>query len=246
MREPRVYTDQLLTMGTRVCLESGPSRHLSQVLRLRPGAPCILFNGDGHEYLARLEVLGPDQAHVRLEALLGSEPPPALELHLLLGISKGERMDLAMQKAVELGVTRISPVNTQRSLVQLRGERLERRLDHWRGILVAACEQSGRCRLPYLDAPTALVPALTSLTPDLRLVLHHRGSASFQQVPAPQRGVALLIGPEGGLQETEIQRAEAQGFIRLRLGPRILRTETAPLAALAAIQTLWGDFRGEC
>lgn len=244
MRLTRVHTDQPLTPGSRVILEPGPSRHLSQVLRLGPGAACTLFNGDGHAYLARLETVEGDRVSARLESLTTREPPPALELHLLLGISKGERMDLALQKAVELGVTRITPINAQRSLIHLRGARLERRLAHWRGILVAACEQSGRCRLPGLDTPMELGHALAAGAPttDLNLVLDPQATLSLRQLPPPRCGVAFLIGPEGGLEDAEIRLAESRGFRGLRLGPRILRTETAPLAALAAAQALWGDF----
>jgi len=153
-------------------------------------------------------------------------------------------MDFAIRKAVELGVTGITPLFTARSVVRLQGERLQRRIDHWRGLVVSACEQSGRCRLPQLAPPHPLQESLQGADGDLRLVLHHRGEGGLEQLGPPQRGIDLLIGPEGGLEAVEIGLAREQGFIPVRLGPRIMRTETAPLAALAAIQMLWGDFRG--
>lgn len=243
MREPRVYTDQPLEPGTHLTLEPAPSHHLLRVLRLMPGDRLRLFNGNGRDYLGRLQSIHQGQAVVDLESLLHEECPSPIRLHLLLGISKGERMDFALQKAVELGVTRLSPLLARRTVVQLQGRRLERRLQHWQQVMIGACEQSGRCRLPHLDPPHSLTMALKTVEGDRRLALDHRGTATLADIPAPTQGIALLIGPEGGLDEGEIQQARGQGFVPLRLGPRILRTETAPLAALAAIQTLWGDFR---
>jgi len=243
MREPRVHTANDLTTGSEITLEPGPARHLLKVLRLGPNAPLKLFNGDGGEFAARLIHADKDRVTAKIEAKLAFEPPPSLPLLLLIGISKGERMDFAIQKAVELGVSRIQPLFCGRSVVQLKGERLQRRLDHWRGIIIGACEQSGRCRLPDLHPPTKLNTALDqSLGYDCRLVLHHKGAKALKELDAPKKAVALLIGPEGGLTPAELQLAQNAGFIPLRLGPRVLRTETAPLAALAAIQTLWGDF----
>lgn len=242
MRTPRIYTDQPLQPGQRIRLEPAGSRHLRNVLRLRAGAPLHLFNDNGGEYLGRLHALNKHGAEVWVETLLANEPRPKLELNLLLGVSKGERMDFAIQKTVELGVTRILPVFTARSVVRLQGERMQRRMDHWRNIIVSACEQSGRCRLPRLDRARNLSQATESLSADLRLLLHHGGASGLDALPPPQRGIDLLVGPEGGLEQTEIQLARNHGFVPIRLGPRIMRTETAPLAALAAIQTLWGDF----
>jgi 16S rRNA (uracil1498-N3)-methyltransferase len=241
MREPRVFTAQALHLGSRVTLAPRCSRYLIQVLRLRRGDPLRVF-GDGRDYRARLLGAERGEAVVLLEVLLHEEPPTPLDLHLILGISKGERMDFAVQKAVELGVTRLTPLLAQRSVVQLVGERLSRRLGHWEQVMIGACEQSGRCRLPRLDNPLSLDAALSQAAGDLRLVLYHRGGTTLGGVAPPTQGVVLLIGPEGGLEEGEIHLAEGAGFLPLRLGPRVLRTETAPLAAIAAIQALWGDF----
>ena len=244
MREPRVYTDQALEPGLRVRLDSATGRHLIKVLRLRPNAPLRLFNGDGRELQGRLSDVSGSRVTATIEALTGSEPEPPLQLNLLLGVSKGERMDFAIRKAVELGVTGISPLFAARSVVRLQGERLQRRTAHWHGLVVSACEQSGRCRLPRLAPPQPLTTAMEESAGDLRLLLYHRGDNGLQRLAAPQRGIDLLVGPEGGLEAAEIRLARERGFVPVRLGPRIMRTETAPLAALAAIQMLWGDFRG--
>jgi len=244
MREPRVYTDQTLEPGLRVRLEPATGRHLLKVLRLRPDAPLRLFNGDGRELQGHLSDIAGSSVTATIEALTGSEPEPPLQLNLLLGVSKGERMDFAIRKAVELGVTGISPLFTARSVVRLNGERLQRRTAHWHGLVVSACEQSGRCRLPYLAPPQSLAAATKHSGCDLRLLLYHRGDTGLERLATPQRGIDLLVGPEGGLDEAEIRLARKRGFVPVRLGPRIMRTETAPLAALAVIQMLWGDFRG--
>jgi len=245
MREPRVYTPQDLASGKEITLEAGPARHLLRVLRLAKGAPLRLFNGDGREFSARLTLAAKEGVRAQPLELINEEAQDVLPLQLYLGISKGERMDFAMQKAVELGVTAIQPLFCARSVVQLKGERLQRRLQHWRGIIIGACEQSGRCRLPELAPPLKLPDALgRSSDADCRLLLHHQGARGLDQLPVPSRGVDLLIGPEGGLEPGERDLALRSGFTALRLGPRVMRTETAPLAALAAIQMLWGDFRG--
>ena len=244
MREPRVYTDQTLEPGLRVRLEPAAGRHLLKVLRRRPGTPLRLFNGDGRELQGCLGGVSGSSVTATVEALTRSEPAPAFELTLLLGVSRGERMDFAIRKAVELGVTGISPLFTARSVVRLEGGRLQRRTAHWHGLVVSACEQSGRCRLPRLAPPQPLTAAMEESAGDLRLLLYHRGDNGLRRLAAPQRGIDLLVGPEGGLEAAEIRLARERGFVPVRLGPRIMRTETAPLAALTAIQMLWGDFRG--
>ena len=244
MREPRVYTDQTLESGLRVHLEPTTGHHLLKVLRLRLDAPLRLFNGDGREFQGRLSAISGNSVSATIEVLSRSDPEPSLQLNLLLGVSRGERMDFAIRKAVELGVTGISPLVTTRSVVRLKGERLQRRTAHWHGLVVSACEQSGRCRLPHLAPQQSLAAAMENSGSDLRLLLYHRGDTGLEQLATPQRGVDLLVGPEGGLDEAEIRLSGERGFIPVRLGPRIMRTETAPLAALAAIQMLWGDFRG--
>lgn len=243
MREPRIFTDQPLQAGQQLLLEAVPSRHLLKVLRLKANAPLRLFNGDGREFHARLVDAGKQGASVEVRDIAAEEAEAALELGLFIGVSKGERMDFAIQKAVELGVTRIQPLFTKRSMVQLKGERLARRMEHWRSVIISACEQSGRCRLPMLGDAANLLAGLDDSRTDRKLVLYHRGEIGLHGMAPPQCGVDLLIGPEGGLDPTEIDLARRHGYIPVRLGPRVMRTETAPIAALAAIQALWGDFR---
>jgi 16S rRNA (uracil1498-N3)-methyltransferase len=179
---------------------------------------------------------------VQLTAVGEPEPPAPLAIHLGLGVSKGERMDFALQKAVELGVSSIAPLFTERSVVRLSGDRLGKREAHWRGVVIAACEQSGRRRLPALHPARSLETWLSQAHP-FPLLLHHRGGLPLPSLPPPGASLSLLIGPEGGLADGERSHAEHAGFASVRLGPRILRTETAPLAALAVVQALWGDLR---
>lgn len=242
MRIPRIYTPQQLAEGALPTLEPEPSKHLGQVLRLGRGDRLVLFNGDGHDYSGVIESAARAATTVRIERAGEPEPPTMLEITLAIGISKGERMDLALQKAVELGVNALVPVFTERSVVRLRDARLDKRVQHWRGVVIAACEQSGRRRLPGLAEPQRLSDWLDDAPPGA-LLLDHRATQPISSLPPPGRRLTLLVGPEGGLAPEERDGARARGLVGVRLGPRIMRTETAPLAAIAAIQALWGDFR---
>ena len=242
MRIPRFYTEQSVVLRQTVLLEPAPSHHLLKVLRLQPGDPVVLFNGDGKEYQAVLESTQGKQACLAVGSV--SEPLRESRLHISLGqgISRGERMDLVMQKAVELGVNEITPLWTRRSQVQLSGQRLDKRLSHWRGITQAACEQSGRVHIPACHPARSLADWLGNTGGEGRgIVLDPEAVTTLHDIE-PLTRVQVLIGPEGGLEQEEVESAAAAGFQRVRLGPRILRTETATLAALAALQTLWGDF----
>lgn len=213
------------------------------MLRLRPGDRFVLFDGHGQDYAAEIHKIRGTTLMARVGSPGPVEPPPVLHIHLGLGISKGERLEFAIQKAVELGVSAITPLWTSRSVVRLNGERLSRKLARWQGILISACEQSGRRRLPQLHPPEKLDQWLTREHPH-GLLLDHRVTTSLHQLPPPADDtLSLTIGPEGGLAPAERQAALAAGLTAVRLGPRVLRTETAPLAAMAALQTLWGDFR---
>jgi 16S rRNA (uracil1498-N3)-methyltransferase len=243
MRIPRVYLPRPLAPDTRLLLDEAASGHLLRVLRLKPGAPLLVFNGEGGEYAATLTGTEGRAAVVALGDFTADRCESTLAVTLAQGVSRGERMDYTLQKSVELGVARIVPLETEFSQVRLDGARLERRRQHWSGILASAAEQCGRTRLPEL-APTAPLLEWLSAPPDggLRLVLDPGGDTLLSRLPAPAaRRVTLLVGPEGGLSDKEIRRARDSGFLGLRLGPRILRTETAGAAALAALQTLWGD-----
>lgn len=242
MRLSRFYSPKPLTVGKQIELDPVARQHAITVLRLKPGAPLILFDGQGGEYRAVLREAG-SRALAEILAHAPVERESPLDVTLLQGISRGERMDVAIQKAVELGVARILPVFTARSQVKLDARRAEKRLAHWRGVVRAACEQCGRNRLPAVAAPAPLSQVLAAL-PDTaaRFVLAPEGGTSLASA-APRARIALLVGPEGGLEADEIRAATARGFISIGLGPRVLRTETAAAAALAAMQMLWGDFR---
>jgi 16S rRNA (uracil1498-N3)-methyltransferase len=240
MRIPRIYTGQELRANAEIVLETGPSLHLSRALRMKVGDALVLFNGRGGQYPATISAID------RKAVVVASAEQEALEcespLHLQLGIavSRGERMDWVVQKATELGVSCIAPLVSERTEVKLGAERGEKKLRHWQQIATSACEQCGRNRLPQILAPQSLAGWLQDVQADLRLVLHHT-AVTRDPGPAPPRSVALLVGPEGGLSEEEIRAAEGAGFASLQLGPRVLRTETAPLAAIAILQARWGD-----
>ena len=222
-------------------LDPRAARYVGQVLRLRPGQHLTLLKGDGNDWAAELLRCDRRDGSVRIVERLATETPPGRSLHLGIGLSRGDRMDVAIQKSVELGVTAITPLLTDRSVVQLDDRRRAKRAAHWRGVMIGACEQSGRSRLPDLYPVTPLTTWLAEHRGGL--LLHHGAAATLASLPPPTGDITLLIGPEGGLAESERRRAQTARFTAVRLGPRILRTETAPLAALAAIQALWGDFR---
>ncbi|PLY16550.1 MAG: 16S rRNA (uracil(1498)-N(3))-methyltransferase [Sedimenticola sp.] len=244
MRTPRIHTHQTLSPDSTLSLEEGPARHLIQVLRLKADAPVILFNGDGHDYQGVIISLGKRQVDIAISERGAQESAACLAIHLGLGISKGERMDFAIQKSVELGVTEITPLVSERCVVRISDERMQKRIQHWQNILIAACEQSGRRRLPMLHAPLKLQDWINKREAQQHnLLLDHRSSDTLASLSPPESGTCLLVGPEGGLSEEEIASAKREGFHGVQLGPRVLRTETAPLAAIAAMQALWGDFR---
>lgn len=239
MTTPHLFVDLPLASGVELDLPADVANHL-RVLRLAPGQPLALFNGSGGEYNAKLLVLERKRAVVAVGDHRPHEAESPLQITLVQGISKGERMDFTIQKAVELGISAIQPVFTERSVVQLNGERLEKRSKHWQGVALAACEQSGRNRIPEIRTPLPLAKAWPQIQAEQRLVLDPQGTQRLKDLRSGA-SLALLVGPEGGLSEAEVAAASAQGFIRLQLGPRILRTETAGLAALAALQALYGD-----
>lgn len=249
MRVPRIYLPLPLSAGSSVSLTKEHFHYLATVLRLPAGSPVLLFNGDGSEYTATLAALDRKGGELRVNARLQPQRESALNLCLALGISRGERMTYAIQKAVELGVTRIQPLITEFCEVRAAGERAEKRQQHWSGIVHSACEQSGRTRVPEVSAAqrlTAWLPTLqTAPIPqgDLRLALDPKGVVRFHQLPNDASELTLLVGPEGGLSEEDLAAADHAGFTRVRLGPRVLRTETAAVAALVAAQLRWGDLR---
>ena len=246
MTAPRVYVATPLASGATIELPEGPFRHLVQVLRMQAGEPLVLFDGRGGEYEAQLSSVAKRSATVSVGAQREADRESALDLTLVQGISKGERMDFTIQKAVELGVTRIAPVTTERCNVHLDSERQEKRLEHWRGVIVSACEQSGRTRIPILDPVLTLAAYLGTASGTVRLVLDPQAGESLVVAVSTidaAASIALIVGPEGGLSGAEIEQAGRNGVRGVRLGPRVLRTETAGLAALAVLQAARGDLR---
>ncbi len=243
---PRFYCDQPLAIGRLIELPAETARHAIGALRLRAGEAVTLFNGDGAEFAGTLEHQGKGAA-VRLTGR--AEPQRESNLHVTLaqGISSGERMDLTLQKSVELGVAAIQPLMMRRSVVKLSGEKTEKRLRHWRGVVVSACEQCGRNVIPPVAEIQDFMPwlqlTLKQADGPQRYLLDPEAETSLRDLPAPAGPILLLAGPEGGFDPAERNAAVAAGCQRVRLGPRILRTETAALAAIAAMQAVWGDFR---
>lgn len=244
MRVPRIHTPQMLNMGQMLELEPAASKHLLTVLRLKAGAALILFNGDGREFNARLEGATRNHASVSIGVQRPARTESPLHITLTQGISRGERMDYTLQKAVELGVRNIVPVSTERSVVKLDEKNMSRKLTHWQSVVIGACEQSGRLLVPQIAEPVELERFLTRIDSDvvLRLSLDPMAETSLRMLARPiGQKVLLLVGPEGGLSDTERASALRAGFQGVRLGPRILRTETAGLVALSILQSLWGD-----
>jgi 16S rRNA (uracil1498-N3)-methyltransferase len=242
MRVTRIHVPGALVPGADIELPAQAAEHVTRVLRLEPGAVLTLFNGDGGECEAKLapRVGKRVLAHVVRHAGLERESP--LDITLLQGVARGERMDLIVQKATELGVSRILPVLTERSVVKVDSQQRARKREHWQAIAISACEQSGRNRIPHIGEPAPTAAVIAALPADGARFLLAAGGA--QPLAAAARGitrVALFIGPEGGLAESERTLAFANGFVDCRMGPRILRTETAGLTALAILQTITGD-----
>jgi 16S rRNA (uracil1498-N3)-methyltransferase len=245
MRQVRHFVDLALEPGAVIALPEVAVAHLVRVLRLGVGDRVRLFNGDGEDYEAELLEAGKRGAQARV---LARVPAPAAESPLAItlaqAIARGEKMDLVLQKATELGVARLAPVVTERTEVKLDPERADKRGAHWRGVVASACEQSGRARLPELLAPAALADFLAGERSTRRLVLDPAAGSTLAQLQlAPGESLCLLVGPEGGLSERDLAAARAAGFEGLRLGPRVLRTETAALAAIAGLNALYGDWK---
>jgi 16S rRNA (uracil1498-N3)-methyltransferase len=242
MRIPRIYIPSPLAIGETITLPEGPANHCARVLRLHEGAPLILFNGEGGEYQAALSLVEKRRVEATIAGFEARDVESPLQVVIAQAISKGERMDYTLQKSVELGASRFVPLMTERTVVNLKGDRADKRVEHWQGVVIAACEQSGRNYVPVVEEIQDFKQWLNGLAVGLKLVLHHRAPVNLRELPEPQGPVILLIGPEGGLSEQEIALAERAGFVSLCLGPRVLRTETAALTAVATLQLLWGDF----
>ncbi|UTL81666.1 16S rRNA (uracil(1498)-N(3))-methyltransferase [Pseudomonas putida] len=239
MRLSRFFIDAPLSLGEHD-LPEAQAHYIGRVLRMAPGDAVQLFDGSGQEYLGQLLEVRKKTVRVSLEQAVAGQAESPLYIHLGQGLSRGERMDWAIQKATELGANEITPIVSERCEVRLKDERADKRLAHWRQVAISACEQCGRSILPIIHAPVTLGDWIKGSDADLKLVLHPVAEPLTSH-DKPAR-LAFLIGPEGGLSEAEVDQAKGAGFQAARLGPRVLRTETAPVVALSVAQQLWGDF----
>ncbi|MGB7816187.1 MAG: 16S rRNA (uracil(1498)-N(3))-methyltransferase [Methylotenera sp.] len=244
MSNLRFYSPEKLSLGASIKLSDNAASHATRVLRLNVGDVINLFNGDGSDYACELILVKKNEvlAKVKSSVAINNESP--LNITLLQGISSGDRMDYTIQKAVELGVKQIQPIATERSVVKLSAERAEKRLEHWQNVVISACEQCGRATIPIVSAPKPLANWLAAnpQATSTRILLNPTSSKRLAELAKPTGEIQLLIGAEGGLSNAEIDTAISHGFQSVILGPRILRTETAALAAVSVMHTLWGDF----
>lgn len=249
MRMTRVHVDAPLQTGALLPLPDGAAQHVSRVLRLGPGATLKLFNGSGGDYEATIETVRRNEVAVRVGVHDGTESESPLRITLLQGLARGEKMDLILQKATELGVAGIVPVQMARSTVRLDARNAQAKQRHWQSVVISACEQCGRNTVPTVSPPRDLQQSLAVSTAHKLMLAPDDGAlgvvdwAATALVPTVPAEISVLVGPEGGFDAAERAAALAAGFTNCRLGPRILRTETAGLAALAVLQSLAGDLR---
>jgi 16S rRNA (uracil1498-N3)-methyltransferase len=243
MRIPRVHVDDELAAGAEIALAPDRSHYLKHVLRLKPGAALVSFNGrEARQYSCVLLADG-RQLRVRVDAALPVDTESGLACELIQGLGRADHMDWVIQKTTELGVTRIRLFNAERSQLPLKPAQLQKKLQHWRGVAISACEQSGRVLLPEIEFEREPADAIGACTAEAKLLLDFGGAAPADVLTRPAPSAAILLGPEGGLAAAEIGLAESRGFVPVSLGPRVLRTETAATAALAIVQSLCGDMR---
>jgi 16S rRNA (uracil1498-N3)-methyltransferase len=243
MTTPRFYCPDILAQSGSAELPDQAAHHAARVLRLQAGDRVRVFNGRGGEGEARITDIGKRNVTLEIMEWHAVERESPLQVLLAQAISAGEKMDFTLQKAVELGIGNIQPLASERSVVRLSGERAEKRAAHWQGVVIAACEQSGRNHVPEVAQIRPMLDWLGQQNESgLRLMLSPLAEVGLRDLPKPTGNITLLIGPEGGLSPVETEAAQRYGFTPVRLGARVLRTETAALAALAAMQALWGDF----
>jgi 16S rRNA (uracil1498-N3)-methyltransferase len=241
----RLFVRDDILPGQELRLDIEQARYISRVLRLHVGDHLTVFNGTNGEFVANVLSISKNSASVQVDAHVETATESSLKIHLVQGISRGERMDFVVQKATELGVKRISPVLTEHGVVKLDARRTAKRRDHWQKVAESACEQSGRIRPPLIDEPVSLNSWFGAKTgeADIDLILRPRAATALSSIAVPKTKVCFLIGPEGGFSDSEYEDAAIAGFKGVSLGPRILRTETAAIAALTVAQSLWGDLR---
>jgi 16S rRNA (uracil1498-N3)-methyltransferase len=244
MRLTRVYIGEPLAPDADLHLPEAAANHVARVLRLRAGASIVAFDGSGSEFRCEILAVTGDRVQVRVGARTAGLPESPLRITLVQAVSRGERMDWTLQKATELGVRTIIPVLSARSVVRLDERQAAKKVRHWQAIVAGACEQSGRSVVPEVRTPVELGVYLATVPREgQRFVLSPTGPASLAGLASVGARAELLIGPEGGLDDAELERADRAGFTPVRLGPRVLRTETAGIVALTVLQALWGDLQ---
>ena len=237
----RFYHPSTIDLDKDIILDKKTSHHLIRVLRTKKGAEVTIFNGNGNEYIAEVLEESTKSCSLRIKSKIKAINESPLKITLLQGVSRGDRMDACIQKSVELGVHNIIPVLCQKTGASLKGERAEKKLNHWQQVIISACEQSGRCFIPEIKPVIDFTQAIQKTQSDHKIILAPNAENTLNTISAPENNVCLLIGPEGGFAADEIQLASDNNFISISLGPRILRTETAGPACIAIAQTLWGD-----
>jgi 16S rRNA (uracil1498-N3)-methyltransferase len=242
MRISRIFVEQVLEPGGVVTLEGKAAHYLVKVLRLKTGDPLVMFNGDGSDYASELISTGRGELGLMVNTRLPPAAESDLQITLVQAVSRGERMDYSLQKSTELGVSAIQPMMTERVEVRLDGKRLTSRMAHWRGVMISACEQSGRAVVPQLETPLSLDEWIGQDTSATRLVLDPLSNQALSGQTFGDRPLELLVGPEGGLSKPEMNKLSIASVKPVSLGPRILRTETAGPAAIAVMQAVAGDF----
>jgi 16S rRNA (uracil1498-N3)-methyltransferase len=243
MHIPRIFVDAPLRVGDSQELNATTHHHLINVLRHKPGDRIVVFNGYGGEYEAVLRRTHQSTNNIFIGKFIDCNRESSLQLKLLQGISRGDHMDFCLQKAVELGVTEIQPIYTERCTVRIKKRHLQKKLDRWQKIITSATEQCGRTRISSLNTPLTLSDYFQQSPSQCGIVLDPTSDTSLSQFSPPQESISILVGPEGGLSEQEIAIASVSGLHRVFMGARTLRTETAAITAIAAVQILWGDLR---
>lgn len=247
MRIPRIFTTQSLpapvSAGQKPLFEltGAPVNHIVRVLRMNTEEKLSLFDGSGGQWLAQIIAISRNSVQIVLLSFSPCDRESPLIIHLGQCISKGERMEYAIRKATEMGVTEITPLFSERCEVKLNSDRQQKKIHHWKQLIISACEQCERNRVPLIHHPCSVESWIKSRTEKLKLVLHHRSEKTVTEQSRPD-SVAVLTGPEGGLSDAEIAVAETHAFCSVTLGPRVLRTETAPIGIIAVLQYLWGDW----
>lgn len=244
MRIPTIYTDIELVEQTETELNANAAHHIANVLRMKNNDQVKLFNGSGYFFLATLTQVTKKKVVIQVNSAEKANSESLLHTHLGQVMSRGDRMDYAIQKSTEMGVNEITPLTSERCELKLKSDREAKRLAHWQQVAISAAEQCGRATVPTIHPITSLNDWVTQQSSTgLSLVFHHRDTQNLTQIQTPPSHVNLLIGPEGGLTSAEIEHARQSNFLACTFGPRVMRTETAPVACLSILQWLWGDFK---